>query len=242
MTVVTVQELQATHPATVFESLLDLPAFAGSRGSTVSGPGTAGGSNGANNGQISALSLRGLGPVRTLLLYDGHRVPATQQNGLVDANTIPQMLLQRVDVVTGGASAVYGSDAVGGVVNFITDRKFNGVKVETQGGISQERDAGTYQLGAAFGTDLFGGRGHFEASAQAFHDDGILHRMDRGSPFTDRWMVYGEGTAALPYFLASNGINTTATWGGKIVGPGTAATNPLLNYHFSTNCVAVPFV
>src|SRR5580704_11879562 len=105
VTVVGMDELQATHPTTVFQDLLDLPEFAGSKGSTSSIPS----GNGANSNMISALNLRGLGPVRTLILYDGHRVPATEQDGLVDANTIPQMLLQRVDVVTGGASAVYGS-------------------------------------------------------------------------------------------------------------------------------------
>ena len=86
--------------------------------------------------------------------------------------------------LAGASAAGDGSDAVGGVVNFVTDRKFNGVKVDVQGGISGHNDAGTWQAGAAFGTDLFGGRGHFEGSAQTFHDDGILHRFSRGSQFT----------------------------------------------------------
>src|SRR5258706_3153981 len=116
LTVVSVEQLQATRPTTVFEGLLDTPAFAGSRGGIASNPS----GNQANSNQTSALNLRGLGPIRTLILYDGHRVPPTTQNGTVNANTIPQMLLQRVDVVTGAASAVYGSDAIGGVVNFIT--------------------------------------------------------------------------------------------------------------------------
>jgi iron complex outermembrane recepter protein len=77
---------------------------------------------------------------------------------------IPQMLLKRVDTVTGGVSAVYGSDAISGVVNFITDTKFEGVKVNLQSGISQRGDDNTWDGGMAFGTKLFGDRGHFEAS------------------------------------------------------------------------------
>ena len=77
---------------------------------------------------------------------------------------IPQLLLQRVDVVTGGASAVYGSDAVTGVVNFITDRRFNGIKVNAQLGMTQQRLDQSYNGGIAGGMDLFGGRGHIEGS------------------------------------------------------------------------------
>ncbi len=155
VTVVTVEEIQATRPTTVFEGLLDMPAFAGSRGATTN-PANAG----STNNNISALSLRGLGQERTLVLYDGKRVPPTQQNGFVNANTIPQMLLQRVDVVTGGVSAVYGSDGISGVVNFVTDRSFNGIKVQAQSGVSELNDDRSTQFGIAGGMDLFGGRGH----------------------------------------------------------------------------------
>jgi outer membrane cobalamin receptor len=174
VTVVTMEDLAATHPTTVFEALNDLPVFAASR-TSMALPNNAGG----NNSAISALNLRGLGAPRTLVLYDGHRVPPTNQDGLIDVNTIPQMLLQRVDVVTGGVSAVYGSDAITGVVNFITDRKFNGIKANVQGGISQLMDDRSYELGLAFGRDLFGDRGHFEGSYQVHDDGGLLHRTDR---------------------------------------------------------------
>jgi outer membrane receptor protein involved in Fe transport len=240
VTVVTVEELQASHPTTVFEGLLDMPAFAGSRGSTASNPS----GNQANSNQISALSLRGLGPVRTLVLYDGHRVMPTEQDGLVDANTIPQMLLQRVDIVTGGASAVYGSDAIGGVANFITDRKFTGVKVNLKAGVSDRHDEPTRELGIAFGTDLFGGRGHFEGSIEHHYDGGLLHRNDI-EQFRSRWTVQGAGTAALPYFLVAGANNTTYTFGGKILTANptspTQPNNPLLNYTFNTNGVLSPF-
>ena len=125
LTTVTTEEIQATHASNVFQALLDLPDFAGSPGPQTANPG----GGGANNNNISALNLHGIGAMRTLVLWDGHRLGPTQQNGFVNANMVPQMLLQRVDVVTGGASAIYGSDAMGGVVNFITDTKFNGLKV-----------------------------------------------------------------------------------------------------------------
>ncbi|MBC2665352.1 TonB-dependent receptor [Novosphingobium flavum] len=236
VTIVSVDQLKAAKPATVFEALLDVPAFAGSRGGTSSNPT----GNGANSGQISALNLRGLGPVRTLILYDGHRVPPTQQDGLVDANTVPELLLSRVDVVTGGASAVYGSDAIGGVVNFITDRKFTGLKLDLQGGLSQRSDAGTYQIGGAAGANLFGGRGHIEASVQNLHDNGILDRNARAQ-FLGRWTVQGNGCPngvgsanCVPFYLVSGANATAWTYGGKIVGPSNTAqrTNPLLNYTF----------
>jgi len=76
-------------------------------------------------------------------------VAPTTQDGLVDVDMIPQMLLKRVDTVTGGVSAVYGSDAISGVVNFITDTKFEGVKVNLQSGLSQRSDDNTWDGGVA---------------------------------------------------------------------------------------------
>jgi iron complex outermembrane receptor protein len=70
------------------------------------------------------------------VLLDGNRMAPTSYTGAVDTNVLPQMLVQRVEVVTGGASAVYGSDAVSGVVNFVLNKKFEGLKVDAQSGIS----------------------------------------------------------------------------------------------------------
>ena len=76
------------------------------------------------------LSLRNFGPSRTLVLLDGHRVAPNNQDGSVNIDTLPQMLMERVDIVTGGASAVYGSDAVAGVVNFVLDKDFTGLTLQ----------------------------------------------------------------------------------------------------------------
>ena len=101
-----------------------------------------------NNRMVSAgigggnvLNLRSLGAPRTLVLLDGRRVVPTSGMGTTDINNIPSELIQRVDVVTGGASAAYGSDAVAGVVNFILDKHYTGVKGTIQGGISSRGDA-----------------------------------------------------------------------------------------------------
>jgi outer membrane receptor protein involved in Fe transport len=237
VTVVTMDDLQASRPTTVFEALLDLPVFAATRGGAVSGSTGQGG----NNNSIAGLNLRGLGPVRGLILYDGHRVPPQNLDGQVDINAIPQMLLQRVDVQTGGASAVYGSDAISGVVNFITDRKFNGVKSMMQGGISDQHDDRSRELGLAAGTDLFGGRGHIEGSVQ-YHYDGGLLRSDRAyiqPPGDGTWAALGNGTAASPYFISTSSRTSTLSFGGKIMGN---ARNPFNNYNFTSNGILTAFV
>jgi iron complex outermembrane receptor protein len=203
------------------------------------GPQTANpGGGGGNNNNISALNLHGISAIRTLTLWDGHRLGPTQQNGFVNANMIPQMLLQRVDVVTGGASAVYGSDAMSGVVNFVTDTKFEGLKVEAKGGITQSHRDPTLRVGVAFGTNLFDGRGHFEGSVSEDYQGGIMHRADLAQ-WAPRWTDQGLGNSpANAFYLVPNATLDGYTFGGKITGP---ANNPLRNYTFNSNGVATPF-
>ena len=235
VTVVSTEDLLTVHPSTVIDGLNDLPVFSGSRGQ-LSNPGNGYSTqpSGANN-SASVMNLRNLGFARTLVLFDGLRVPPTSPDGLVDANMIPEMLLQRVDVVTGGASAVYGSDAVGGVVNFITDTHFNGLKLEAQTGVSTYGDDPSYKTGLAVGTKLFGGRGHFEGSIQYYDDYGILSRRSRDLG-KDDWTVQGGGTAANPYHLVENTRISTTSFGGLI------NSGPLAGQQFAANGVLSPFV
>ncbi|MBT2187745.1 TonB-dependent receptor domain-containing protein [Sphingobium nicotianae] len=131
------------------DALNELPAFRATNTPASTGLGAAGGYVG---GRI--LDLRGLGSVRTLTLVDGKRfVPSTTQ-ATVDTNMIPSVLLSRAEVVTGGASAVYGSDAVSGVVNLLIDKKFTGYKLNGQVGFSQYGDNFTTQFGAAGGWQI----------------------------------------------------------------------------------------
>jgi iron complex outermembrane receptor protein len=229
LTAVNVDELLTTKPGSISDAINELPIFSGSRGQNQNS------GNGTTNNSGNLQNLRGLGFARTLVLWDGHRLPATTQDQLVDTDMIPQMLLRRVDIVTGGASAVYGSDAVAGVVNFVTDTRFSGVKVQASGGSSTYGDDHTADLGIAGGTDLFGGRGHVIASYQYRNDPGVLYRTDR--PWgTHQWTAQGGGTAANPYHLVDNTRIATASYGGLV------RTGPLAGMNFSQDGVLSPFV
>src|SRR6185369_6168200 len=120
-----------------------------------------------NTGQVSAplgssnLDLRGLGANRTLLLVDGRRFGATDATGGVDVNVIPTILIRKIDIVTGGASAAYGSDAVSGVVNLFLDDDFDGLKSDVQYGQSKYDDIKQTAASAAFGHGFFDSKLHF---------------------------------------------------------------------------------
>lgn len=115
------------------------------------------GSNSANNnpgGGQATVDLRGLGTARTLVLVNGKRFAPSTGLGVVDLNNLPLETLSRVEVVTGGASAVYGSDAVGGVVNFIIDNKFTGIEGRAYYGSSNQGDAERSSVSVRLGTDF----------------------------------------------------------------------------------------
>jgi outer membrane cobalamin receptor len=103
------------------------------------------------------LDIRGIGTARNLIMIDGERVIPTSTQGVVDISQFPSLLLQRVDVVTGGASASWGSDAVSGVVNFILDKRFEGFKLNLNGGITTYADDPHAQVQFAAGTSFLGG-------------------------------------------------------------------------------------
>src|SRR5258706_1150690 len=114
VTVVQVKELMQLQPTTINDALNNLPVFQGSRGQ-FSQPNTTG-LFGGGNPATTQLNLRNLAPQLTLILFDGQRVAPTNALGIVDVDMVPQAPIQRVDTVTGGLSAVYGSDAIAGVV------------------------------------------------------------------------------------------------------------------------------
>jgi outer membrane receptor protein involved in Fe transport len=240
VTVVPTDQLLAVTPGTISEALNMLPQFGGSQTAT-SGPGS-----GVRNGAGAYVELRNLGDNHTLVLVDGHRLPpstpqATQASE-VDLNLIPQMLLLRTDIVTGGASAVYGSDAVSGVVNLITDSNFNGLKANIQAGISKYNDGPTQDFGIAFGRRILNDKGHIEVSYEYRNDDGILNAVDKYERpyFQGLYGGVGAGTAAVPYTVLPNARVVSASFGGKIVAA-TGALAPLLNMNFSTDGVITPF-
>ena len=208
-------QLAATTPGGIPEALNKMPVFA--QGATPNNPTT--GANGrGGNAPGYFLNLRNLGAIRTLVLLDGHRVPGTFYDTTVDVDMLPQMLMQRVEVVTGGASAVYGSDAVTGVVNFILDHDYRGFKAVAQGGLSGYGDAKSLHLGLAGGGDLLGG--HFIWSVEyrnraALPDAAARPLGDLGTS------IVGSGTAASPYYLVHDIRQSNTAPGGLIVsGPG----------------------
>ncbi len=107
----------------------------------------------------AGLNLRGLGDNRTLTLVDGRRLTPVNANGETDLNVIPPALIESVEVVTGGASAVYGSDAIAGVVNFRLRHEFDGVEVGGRWGQTDRGDGEEYDISLTAGTDFADGRG-----------------------------------------------------------------------------------
>ncbi|MBA2588082.1 MAG: TonB-dependent receptor [Alphaproteobacteria bacterium] len=170
-TVISAADLEAQAKPSVFEAITQLPALQGSSGEGYNTGSTTTGLIG-----LSSLGLRGLSPLRTLVLLDSQRVVGGNFNGAVDVSQMPQMLIQRVDVVTGGASASWGSDAVAGVINFVTDKKFEGFKANAQTGLSNYGDMGQVLFQMAAGTSFAGGRGHFEIAGEYAYNDGLLPR------------------------------------------------------------------
>jgi iron complex outermembrane receptor protein len=161
-------DLEKAAKPNLFNTLAELPALQGSTGRTTSTNSTSSGIQG-----LSSLSLRGLGPIRTLTLLDGQRVVGANVTGVTDVSQFPQLLVKRVDVVTGGASASYGSDAVGGVVNFITDKKFTGFKANVEGGQTRYHDDRSGTLQAAWGKGFVDDRLHVTVSGEFSKENGI---------------------------------------------------------------------
>ena len=192
LTSVDLGELAITTPSDTADALNKLPSILGGRTPRTQG-------NGSTNNSGNTLALRNFGAQRTLVLLDGHRVGPNNENGSVNIDAMPQMLMKNVDIITGGASAIYGSDAVAGVVNYVLDKNFTGLSVKADYGLSKFSDGDEYQLGAAWGTSLFSDRGHFEVAARMRHQDMI--------PIADRpygedgqaWLLTGNGSLTNPF-------------------------------------------
>ena len=172
ITTVSATELLSRGSLSIGDTLNQLPQFRStfSQANSTRFIGTAG---------INALDLRGLGTSRTLVLVNGRRmVTATPGVNRPDVNTIPNDLLERVDTVTGGNSAIYGSDAVAGVVNFVLKDNYDGFRVRGQGGISSRKDRGSYFISGTAGKNFDEGRGNVAFAAEyAFQD--VLFFTDR---------------------------------------------------------------
>ena len=165
-------EVFAQGTISVGDTLNQLPQFRSTFSQANSGNfiGTAG---------INALDLRGQGTARTLVLVDGRRlITATPGINRPDVNLVPNELLEGIDVLTGGASSIYGSDAVAGVVNFKLLQNFDGIKLRAQGGVSSRSDAGNYLGAITIGHNFANGRGNIAVSAE-FTQQNTLYNSER---------------------------------------------------------------
>jgi outer membrane receptor protein involved in Fe transport len=172
VTTVTPGELTSGGTVVLGDALNELPALRStySTGNSTRFIGTAG---------LNLLDLRGLGITRTLVLVNGRRhVTASPGDFLVDVNMIPSDLVERVDVVTGGNSAIYGSDAVAGVVNFVLRRNYDGIAIKGQGGISERGDRGSYFLSGVGGKNFADGRGNVTVALE-YGKTNPLYFVDR---------------------------------------------------------------
>ncbi|MDP9414550.1 MAG: TonB-dependent receptor plug domain-containing protein, partial [Pseudomonadota bacterium] len=195
ITSIGVQDLTARGDVNLGDALNELPALRStfSQASSTRFIGTAG---------LSLLDLRGLGTARTLVLVNGRRhVPAQPGTANVDVNTIPTDLLERVDIVTGGNSAIYGSDAVAGVVNFILKRNFDGIRLRGQGGINQGGDRGNYFVSLTAGRNFADDRGNVAVAFEYAKQQPLF--------FTDRDRLTGA-------FSGRNQFTTTENTGPQL--------------------------
>jgi outer membrane receptor protein involved in Fe transport len=230
VTAVSADELSSMAPGNLIESVTELPIFFNN--TTQDNPGNFFSSPGSGS-----LNIRGLNTNRTLTLLNGRRMTPSNRIGAVDINSFPEVLIERVDVITGGASAAYGTDAVAGVANFILDTNFNGLKTHVQGGDSSANSRRTWEIGAAFGTEI-GERGHLIVSAEAYAQDGV-HGYDSQSWYEGWGQVRDTSTPGSRLDLVvPNVVSTQGSQNGIISAPGSA----LDHWEFHPDGTASPFV
>jgi outer membrane receptor protein involved in Fe transport len=182
VTAITTNELKTFDPgATIAAQLDDLPQFFD----------TATAQRGGSflfSASGSFLNLRGMGQNRTLVVLDGTRVAPADAQGSVNVDLFPSALVQRIDVVTGGASAAYGADAVAGVVNFVLDREFEGLRANVSTGITEQNDGENHNFSVAGGESLLDDRLHVIGSIEMRHADQIGPQRDE---LPDNWKDWG---------------------------------------------------
>jgi iron complex outermembrane receptor protein len=205
VTVLDSEQFQERAVGSVFEIIRDIPVFRGTTGPSAN-------STGAQNASKANLDLRGLGSNRTLVLINGRRHVADGQNNVFDSNLIPSSLIDHVDIVTGGASATYGSDAVAGVVNFVMKNRFEGLSVDSRFGFSQRGDNIEYNPSFAFGTSFADGRGHFVIGGDVTINNGTgnMYARDWGRLEPGQMSLPSTRAAGLPANLIANHVETAS--------------------------------
>ncbi|RZM37406.1 MAG: TonB-dependent receptor [Sphingomonas sp.] len=181
--IVSAKEIALSGQVNVENIIKDLPQLV---------PSVTGASNNPGGG-VATADLRGLGSTRTLVLVNGRRYVAYDADQIVDLNTIPAGLIERVDIVTGGRSAVYGSDAIAGVVNFVMKRDFSGVQANANYRINEQGDGGTFNSNILLGGNFADGRGNATLYFDYTKRDGIT----QGSRDYSRQALVDDGEGGL---------------------------------------------
>jgi len=214
-TVISSDIIESKAPTTIIDALITLPVFKNSSTAQTAGVGQAG-----TAGQSFA-NLRGLGANRTLVLLDGQRFVPSTSLGTVDIGVIPSALVQRVDVVTGGASAAYGSDAVAGVVNFVLDNRFEGLKGSAEIGISTYGDNRTVRATLSGGTS-FAERGHLVLSGEYVRANGVPMNARPDTEYPIARLItnpaYTPTNGEFRRLIVPYNYTRTASLGGVVVG------------------------
>jgi iron complex outermembrane receptor protein len=220
---VTSQSFQNTANVAVEATLNKLPQFTPDQNMT----------GGQNSGDvqptanhsvgISTLSLRGLGPNRNLVLEDGRRLVPSNGELIVDVNAIPSAMIDHVEVITGGASAVYGADAVAGVINFVMKKNFQGMDVDTQYGITQAGDGKEFKASVFMGANFADDKGNVSFGLEHYTRSPSL-QANRDF-YTKGWA--DPNTPTNEFFATGNSFQPDAT-----NGPSQAAVSSLFTHGF----------
>ena len=197
--VTTSEEVELRQTNVAEQLLREIPGVVPSTGSAVN--------NG--NGGASFVNLRGLGSQRNIVLIDGVRLVPAELNGRFDLNNIPLALIERTEVLTGGASTTYGADAVSGVVNFITKRNFTGFELSASEQITERGDGNVFRVDATIGANFDDGRGNAVFSIGYQEADPVYQGARAFSRFNISALnnaVSGSGTSVPSTF---SGVNPT---------------------------------
>jgi outer membrane receptor protein involved in Fe transport len=235
VTVLGAERLDQRGITNIGDALNELPSFR-----ATNGPATTQSTSGSIGARV--LDLRGLGPSRTLVLVDSKRFVASTAQGTIDTNLIPSILIDRVDIVTGGASAAYGSDAVAGVVNFALASKLEGMRANVQFGESGEGDDQNMSAAIAGGLPFAGDRGHFIWAGEFSNEHGL------GDCYTRSWcgsstLNLGNsppGTGGRPANNITDNVQT-ATYSQDGVINSASVTFPLRGTTFNSDGTTRPF-
>jgi iron complex outermembrane recepter protein len=237
VTAVSVDELATLSPSTLISALSQLPQFYGNTNNDVrtaffTAPGS------------GNLNLRGLntgGSGRTLTLLDGRRIVPANGYGSVDINILPQALIKRVDTVTGGASAAYGTDAVAGAVNFVLDTEYTGWQVNAEAGATSQNDRDNVKYSAAWGLPV-GERAHLLISAEYYHADQVEDQLSRS--WYEGYALFNNPSndpSTPRLLLRPDVVSAISTFGG-LINSGVPTTSALYRRYFRPDGTLAPFV